>query len=675
MKLVLIFLTLAFAWCVASNIICQSYNEGEKSLLQSCGNYNFTYKYQLPPNCSPEEPTVLSSNVLHLMIQGCDANLIHGASEKYRNIEKLDISHTEFRLLGAINETFADLTELNATFNSLQVVPKEMISKCPGLIILNLAYNHLERISHGDFEQAQQLKSIDLSHNDLKFIDSNAFGNLSDLQMIRLNHNNFLNIPPLHFRNHPIQVSLHENALLTTFNCTSIAAMSPATVFMSWRYIKSFLGNQGCGARKIRIKHNNGTGYQGISTANGNWDLHCNDQSFYNLQYFVAGPIGFENIHDILPLISATVWTLDLSDNYIGELNQTILERFRTLQELRLKNTKLSRFDVNALNINNQHYLNRLDISYNHLKEIENSRTLQFYTQLIELNAANNQIQDTSEIIKNLPMNMQQLNMAHSNSTNNDNDVKKLTQLLALTHLDLTDKHLSIADLSAFRRLTHFNVSGNDLSDVNFSTLTQFDRLQEFRAANCNIQNVQDVIQYFGPTVEKLDLSGNFVPRLVPRSFERLRNLKELSLSGMGWNENDLTIFESLSSLTHFDISKNNLEFLNAGQLPKTLQQLHLHENRLKKIQNLDRKHFPVLRVLSISQNQLNCDYVDELRAQFKDNVILVGDPHFNPFEQCDTCHSKAPFIILCIVVAVVILLTTICMCFLCRKRLCTHNY
>lgn len=669
MKLVLVFLALAFTWCDASTIVCQSYNENEKLLLQSCDNY----KDQSPKNCSSNPPAVLdSSNVRHLKIQGCDSNIIRDANEKYEKIENIDISHADLNSLGNIDKPFADLAELNATINALSKVPKEIINKCPKLETLDLSYNHLERINHGDFEQSQKLKTIDLSSNQLIKIHTDAFANLSDLQVIRLDRNQLSSIPPLRFRNHPIEVGLQKNGL-TEFNCTSIAAMSPATVYLSWRDIKSFLGDQGCGARKFRIKQNDGTGYEGVSTVTDNWELMCNDQSFHNLQHFVAGASAFENIHDILPLISATVWTLDLSDNNIGFLNQTIFERFRTLQELRLSNTELTTFDVSALNTNNQKSLSRLDISYNHLTEIEHSRTLGYYSNLTEFNAAGNQIQNASDVIGNLPKNVQQLNMAHSINVGN---LKDLTRFSELTHLDLSYTHLNIFDFPVFERLTNFDISGNDLSKANFATLTQLNQLKEFRAANCHIQNVPDMIQFIGHYVEKLDLSGNLATRFAPKSFEKLTNLKELSIGDMQMQDIDAGIFEHLTNLTYLNMTGNKLEDFDVGRFPRTLQQFHLHGNNLKRIVNLDRKHFPALKVLSVSQNLLECDYLDQLHDQFTDTIILIDDPQHNPFEQRNgTCHSKLSFIILCIVAVLVILLIAICVCFLCRKRLCKKNY
>lgn len=676
MKLVLIFLALIFAWCDASGIFCSNYQENEKNeklLTVSCDNYD----YRVQRMCSNEGLAVNPSDVRRLRIEKCQSSEIREASEKYKNIDYLDVSNTTLSSLGDLNEPLADLTQLNATRNYLLDVPKAFIEKCPNLRTLHLPYNLITRVNHGDFEQSQQLYYIDLSHCMINFVAPGAFGNLSDLEVLALENNGISEIPPLNFLNRPVRVDLSGNPI-TTFNCSPIAAMSPTVVHLSWREVTSFLGDQGCGGRKFRIQQNPyGTGLEAVRTVTDNWELHCNDQSFRNLSTFVSGPMAFENIRDILPLISAAVTKLDLSDNNLGDFSQSLFERFRQLHELRLKNTQLTSFDVAALSPSTRQYLNRLDISNNHLPEIKNSLELSYFANLNKLDAAGNQIQNAPEVIENLPKSLERLNMANSNV--GEIDQRTFHKLPYLTHLDLSDSHLSFADFSVFQPLPHLislNIAGNDLSQVNMASLPQLYQLQELRAANCQIANVPQMIRSLGPYVEKLDLSGNSAAELDLNSFERLNRLKELSLSGMGLQRLNSSIFEHLTSLTTLDLSANKLTELDVERLPKSLQKLHLHGNNLEKIENLNATHFPLVRELTISQNQLECDYIDELRAQFNDNIVRVADPKFNAFEQKnDTCHSNWLFIVLCILAALLILLILVCVCFLCRKRLCRKKY
>lgn len=685
MKLLLIvLLRFAFVWCdVSNNIACQTYDKNEKFLLQRCD------KYQILNNCTSNVSDIQSPDeVLRVKLQGCDSSAIGDISEQYKLIEQLDISHAGLHSLGDQNKPFVYLTDFNASFNSLHVFPKEFIQKCPRLKNLDLSYNYLSRIDHGDFEQSQQFNGIDLSHNSVETIHPHAFSNLSDLQVLRLNNNRLATIPPLHFLNNAVTLHLEQNHLLSSFNCTSIAAMSRVvTVHLSWQYITSFLGDQGCGARKFRIRQgdntNNGTDrHEGVSsTTTGNWQLFCSDQSFRNLQHFVAGPMGFENIHDILPLISATVLKLDLTDNDIGVFNQSIFERFRTLYELRLSNTKLTKFDVGALNKNNQKYLNRIDISQNHLKEIENSWMLKYFSNLLEFNAAGNSIQNASEVIEHLPSSVEQLNVAHSNHVNdvNRNTFSRLTNL---RHLDLSDTQLAIDDFDVFRsleRLTNFQISQNDLSRVNFTALASLSQLQEFRAANCRIGNIGDVIQYLGPYVVKLDLSDNAGAAnniLHSNAFERFENLKELSLGNVGLQQIDSGIFEHLVQLTDLDLAGNHLDILDFDRFPSSLERLDLHGNNLQEIKHLNRTRFRALRMLNVSQNQLNCDYLDELRTQFNDKILAIDHPSLDAFEQqSGKCHSNLLRIVLWCIAAFALLLIVGCLCFLCCKYLCEQKH
>lgn len=679
MKLLLLFLGIAVVFCDASNIICQYYTKNESLLLQLCDNY----KYQLPKDCPHKLTDLPALDVRRLKIQGCDSREIRDASEQYGSIEQLDISHAGLNSLDDAVLIFAELTDLNASSNALTEIPKKMLNKCPKLKTLDLSYNYITRVNHGDFEQSQQYNTINLSHNMLESIHIDAFANLSDLQTILLSHNRLSAIPSLHFLNHPITVDLAENPPLTTFNCAWIAAMSPAQMFLTWRYIKSFSGTR-CGGLKFKIERSdNGTAIEGVSRLKTNWKLHCNEQSFRNLQYFVAGPVAFQNIHDILPLISATVWKLDLTNNDVNALNQSGIERFRRLSDLRLRNTKLKTFDVGALNRNSDQYLNHLDLSYNHLKGLENPRFLQYFANLLEFSITGNLIhfQNLSEIIQNLPPSVQRLNMARTFSMGavDDKNGKMLAKntferLPAITDLDLSDTEFKLDDFSVFQplqRLTNLNISGNDLSQVNAASLASLYQLQDFRAAYCQIENISELIHHLGPYIETLDLSQNLAPKIDARAFERLPNLKELKLDRMGLQEIDSSTFEPLTSLTHLDLHGNLLEEIDVERFPRSLQKLRLDGNNLKEIKHLNRTRFPALNSLTLSQNHLDCDYLDELRAQFNDRIILV-----DAFKQKNgTCHSNLLTIILWIVAAIVVLLILVCICFLCRKRLCRKSY
>ena len=128
--------------------------------------------------------------------------------------------------------------------------------------------------------------------------------------------------------------------------------------------------------------------------------LCYNDEIFQNVQTFVAGPDGFENVAPIFNILDASVLKVDLSNNDIVELNSTTFERFTNLRELNLSNSGLKTLDFNLLNY--QKFLQYFDVSNNHLKEVTKPVLLQYLKQLKYFNAAGNQIRNANEILDSI---------------------------------------------------------------------------------------------------------------------------------------------------------------------------------------------------------------------------------------------------------------------------------
>lgn len=660
MKFYAIFVLLIVSLSKTNGFLCQNFNENEKTLRRYCEHYRSSL-----PTCM-NLVSLQPSDVLRLKIEGCSPSAIADISAEFPDINTLDISYSRYRSLN-FSCDFKNLEALDASYNELSTISRGILQSSPELKSLDLTRNYLTKISTTDFEHVSKLETLNLSDNALESIDGDVFSHLTELKVIKLNNNRLSGIPIFPNNENLQEIHVIDNPQITKFNCTFMSSMSNVAVYLSWKHIVSFHGDQDCDGKLFRIVQN--TQFEGIvPTSDGKYEFHCNDQSFKSLQQFVAGHDAFENVEELLILFNPTVWKIDLSGNHIGELNATF-ERFRNLRELSLSDTDLEDFDFSVLNVKNQQYLTHLDISQNKLKNVTNPYLLQYFGSLYQFNASGNQIENTNELIQHLQSPLQKLDLS-------GNVVKNLSpstfgKFISLRELSLCGTNLSIPEINPFqalRSLSVLDISHNNLSNVNFVVLKNtLDQLQNFSAADCQIQDGTEVLKYLGPFVKNIDLSGNNVGHLNDESFDGLANLSDLKLSNTGLTSFDSSIFENSSALSNLDISNNQLKEIDLEPIALNLKRLNLEGNDLEKIEHLNRTLFPALTSLAISQNELSCDFLEQIQQDFKD-IQFDGDL----FEQKDGhCHSNLALIIGIVIVVILAILLIICVYCVCRKRFC----
>lgn len=316
-----------------------------------------------------------------------------------------------------------------------------------------------------------------------------------------------------------------------------------------------------------------------------------------------------------------------------------MIRRFTNLKRLSLRGSHLTEFDFTLLI--NQRKLEELDISNNHLKSLRNVALSQFSPNLTRFIAAGNEFENVTEILRYLTPSITSLDLSGSfvgkaNVTTFDR-LKQLKELkLSRTGLVISD---SVNPFEQLQGLTELDISYNNLEKVDFKLLsTTLNRSKTFRANNCNIKNILAVTQHLGASLETLDLSGNFLGDLNATTFKRVTNLENLFLDNAY-----ITIFEwdSLKrqmKLLDLRITNNKLNRIDLGVISTSLRWLNLEGNELIEIKNLTKQHFPSLESLKVSNNQLSCKALAQLKHEWRDKLI-----NFNLWDQKhkQNCHPS----------------------------------
>lgn len=86
------------------------------------------------------------------------------------------------------------------------------------------------------------------------------------------------------------------------------------------------------------------------------------------------------------------------------------------------------------------------------------------------------------------------------------------------------------------------------------------EKLIVFNVSNNRIENIPEIIEYFGESMIDLNLSGNFVQKLNISTFTKLKNLETLSLRNTNLANIPYGAFHHQKNLLSLDISFNNLK-------------------------------------------------------------------------------------------------------------------
>lgn len=645
LKLVLITASLLILSCASYDLWCYNIDENETSHEIYCLNNR-----PKPKNCSSlilnkltVDGVLETSNVTQLKMSACHFQLVMNTLALYTNLDALDISHSGYKSLNSFIVRHKNLVKLNASYNQLEYIPRQFFSDTPEIREIDFSSNKLKSIETICFVGAPNVTHIYLSHNQITEIEQQAFMILNELEFVDLGFNSIdefsfgfaknSNLKTLHFENNPIE----------RFNCNLFSrVMNTTAVYVSWRYVKEL--DTSCLEGILQVILN--SSFEAIlpisikNTTRVKIQLHCSEISFENIRIFKVGRF-VKNALEVIEYLGASVEEMDLSGNFLGELEQSTFQSFIHLKRLYLSDTKLTSFDFAILD--NQRQLEQLDISHNFLISIQNASFLA-NLQLWYFNIAENRLEDTMEVVKHLNESVAILDLSGNPvGLLNSSVFEKFHNLYWLS---LKDTKLLNTDLSPFEPLKvlyYLDISYNHLEMFNFSLIsTNLTSLQEFFAVNCNIKTPIGLQNLFNSSLYVLDLSGNFIGEVNASIFKESQ-LETLNLSHTNLSKFDFDTLEHQTKLRSLNISHNQLRRVNLTFLSRRLLKLNLEANDLTEIDTLKPSRFPLLSSLAIAKNQFSCSYLETflLHVERKWNYLKIfGDPLDQKHgEDCRSVH------------------------------------
>ncbi|KAG8519767.1 Toll-like receptor 8 [Galemys pyrenaicus] len=507
------------------------------------------------------------------------------------------------------NGTFERLTQLKVlslSFNTLGVVPPRLPHSLSELYLSN---TQITNISQEDFKGLENLQVLDLSGNCPRCFNAPfpckpckgaasiqihplAFQSLHKLRYLNLSSTSLRKIPASWFDNMPHLKVLHLefNYLVNEIASGEFLNKLPflETLDLSFNYVKTAY------VRYINISRN-------FSNLTSLRTLHLRGYVFQELRY-----------QDFLPLRKlSNLKTINLGINFIKQIDFRVFQHLPNLTIIYLSENRISPLvnDKRPEHGNGSSFQNHVlrprsaDVRFDpHSNFYHNTNPLikpqcTAYGRALDLSL--NSIFFIGEKQFEAFQDIACLNL----SSNGNGQVLHGTEFAAVPHikyLDLTNNRLDFADDRALSELTELEVL-----DLSFNS-------HYFRIAGVThrLGFIQNLTQ-----LKVLNLSRNSIYTLTEYQL-RSASLRELVFSGnrldLLWNAEDSRyqqLFQCLSNLSRLDLAFNNLQripnevFLN---LPRSLTELYLNNNMLNFFNWTLLQHFPRLRLLDLSGNQLS---------------------------------------------------------------------
>lgn len=200
-------------------------------------------------------------------------------------------------------------------------------------------------------------------------------------------------------------------------------------------------------------------------------------------------PNGIENVPEMLSCFGSSLEILHVSENFIGELNRTVFQRFTKLKHLHLDYTQVVNFDFSVIQSKK---LQIFHISSNSLKRMNNASILKTFTKLEEFRAASNELENTAEIIRYISGQQLKILELSDNFIGHLNASTFIT-LTKVKEMNLKNTSLQFSGFNPFQAL----LSLNNL-DISYNNLV-----------NCQISDISQVMTNSEPSHKYLDISGN----------------------------------------------------------------------------------------------------------------------------------------------------------------------
>ncbi|XP_055307138.1 chaoptin-like, partial [Sitodiplosis mosellana] len=403
-----------------------------------------------------------------------------------------------------IKESFESLNYLNISGNHIENTAQIVDLLGSSIETLDVSSNFMEKLNVQTFEKFINLKSLNVKSTNLSAI------NFDQLQNVSFSTHN-KNLESLNLESNPI----------VRFDCNIFTLLKKSVaVQVSCDHIKEI--DTSCMENALKIDLDvKGIIFRVLNHLNRYSELKCRKETLQNVKYLNISSNELENTPQIIALLGSSIEILDVSLNFLRKLDANIFEKFENLKYLNLKQTQLSKISSDTMHhlpfYRNGKKLQELYMDRNPIERFDcNVLLLLMSSILIEVSWENVKEIDTSCMGDSFQMHVDKGKKDVIFQIPNDN-----------SELHCLKEH--------FQKLIYFNISGN------------------------HFKNTAELIDLFGPALQTLDASSNFIGKLKAKTFKKLLNLQYLNLSNTNLSNFCFNTFYHQTKLKTLDLSFNRM--------------------------------------------------------------------------------------------------------------------
>lgn len=384
----------------------------------------------------------------------------------FSNVKELDVSFFDLKSLSSESLNMKYLEKFNMSHNKLPELSRSAFKNLPNLVIADFSFNKISNLDIKTFTIFNKLKILDLSNNMIESIDIDLFKNNNELELLRLDNN-------------PIQSFefLPNLMKLTSVNIT-LNHIS--------RLDTSFLGD----SLQIEIEDNDEVIFR---LPESDSMIILTEESFQRLNYLNVSENQLENMVELIDLLGSSIEILDVSANFMEKLNTETFEKFINLKSLNLKNTNLSTISFEqSQNVSFSTYNTNL-LSLN----LEDNPIIRFDCNIFTLLKTSVTVQVSCDYIEEIDTSC----MGNS------------------IEINFSSENTIFQVLTDYRQYSELNCPKESMKNIKYLNIFSNE-----------LENIPQIIDLLGSSIEILDISSNLVRELNADIFEKFINLKYLNV-------------------------------------------------------------------------------------------------------------------------------------------------